>query len=68
MRSMLTGAIGLLLIAVGGVASARESAVRAGCPGGYERLGEICISAANGDIVTPTSKETDRSAKVRVGR
>lgn len=68
MRLMLEITIGLSALVLATAAAARESTARLGCPSGYARLGEICISAASGDIVLPTSKKTDRSAPPRAGR
>lgn len=68
MRLMLEMTIGLSALALATAASARESAARPGCPSGYARLGEICISAASGDIVLPLSKRMGTASHARAER
>ena len=67
MQLILTAAIALSVFALVSGASARENMARAGCPKGYAPVGEICISASDGDIVLPVAKTRHASAQ-RVGR
>ena len=68
MNSTLKGMlIGSALALVSSAPASSESAARSTCPKGYAPLGEICVSALNGDIVLPTRKKTTVSA-ARPGR
>jgi hypothetical protein len=68
MRFILTVTIGASLLALASAASARDTAAQLGCPKGYVALGEICVSAADGDIVLPTRAKTANSVQPRPGR
>lgn len=69
MRLIQPVIIGLSVLALVSAAAAYSAkTARSDCPSGYARLGQICISASNGDIVLPTSEKTDASAQARAGR
>ena len=51
--------IGLLALALVSTAPAySKTATHSTCPMGYGSLGEICVSAASGDIVLPIKTKT----------
>jgi len=67
MRSILAMTIGLFVLAFVNAASAREMLARSVCPKGYEPLLGFCISAANGDIVSPIRNAASASSRTRAG-
>lgn len=69
MRPILLSVIGLsALTLVGAVSAHGKKATRLDCPNGYSRLGSICISGSDGDIVLPATKKADAREQIRAGR
>lgn len=69
MRLILLPVIGLLALTFVGAASAHgKKAARLDCPDGYARLGQICLSGSDGDIVLPAGKRADARQQKRAAR
>ena len=69
MHSIVKAIISLLALALVSAAPAfSKNATHSTCPMGYAPLGEICISAASGDIVLPIMAKTPTPSHARAGR
>lgn len=68
MQSILAVTIGLSMLALASAASADDSTAASGCPKRYVLLGDICMSAASGDIVLPTKEQTTTASQTGAGR